>query len=184
MSYYQAHKLSIDGALLIKAQSFTDERGTFEMSYHSKFFEDAGIPNKWVQDNVSESYFGVLRGLHLQKKNPQAKLIKCIFGSVYDVILDVRPDSPTFRKWVGINLTGAESEMVYVPPGCAHGFFCQTNLAYVSYKCSELYDKESDGGIRWSSAGIDWPFESSFDPMVSMKDQLLPTLDDYLKAMD
>lgn len=173
---------NIEGAMILKGNRFEDERGTFEELFHVEQFKTLGLPTAWAQDNISTSVKGVLRGLHLQKKNPQAKLVRSVYGVVYDVILDLRPASPTYKKWQGFVLTSAVPLGLFVPEGCAHGFYCMSPIALVQYKCTTLYDRESDGGVHWKKSGIDWPFESDEEPLVSAKDQLLPSADDYLSA--
>lgn len=178
------YSTKIDGVRIIKVPVFQDKRGYFENYYMESVFKELDLPTNWVQDNISWSQFGVLRGLHMQNKNPQGKLINCVCGQVFDVWVDLRPESKTFKQWESIVLgsyMAGDAEMVYLPPGLAHGFFVQSDFAVVNYKCTTPYDKESDGGILWNSCGIEWCFESDFTPIISDKDKKLPRIDEFLK---
>lgn len=180
--YMKQTKTQISDAVIVTPHRYTDERGYFEESWNDSIAE---LSDTWVQDNASMSFAGVLRGLHIQSTNPQGKLVRCAFGTIFDVIVDLRPSSPTFKQHQSFVLDSNSGHMLWSPPGCAHGFFTLSRYAVVTYKCSTKYDKESDGGILWSDPelAIEWPFEEGFTPHVSLKDSTLPTMSDYLKGM-
>ena len=150
---------SIKGMFLIKPQIFGDQRGYFMEFYKKEQFEAAGIKDEFVQDNESFSTKGVLRGLHFQKEHTQGKLVRVTEGRVYDVAVDVRPGSETFGKYVGVELNAEEKNMLFIPPGFAHGYLVLSETATITYKCSDVYDPTSEGGIPWSDPDlhIDWP---------------------------
>lgn len=145
---------------IIEPTVFEDERGYFYEKFNEKKFEElTGLNGHFVQDNVSKSSYGVLRGLHLQKGVfAQAKLVSCLEGSVWDVALDLREESPSFGKWFGIELSAENKLQFYVPRGFAHGFAVLSDEAIFAYKCDNFYNKESEGGILWndSDLNIDW----------------------------
>lgn len=145
---------------IIEPTVFEDERGYFYEKFNEKKFEElTGLNGHFVQDNVSKSSYGVLRGLHLQKGAfAQAKLVSCLEGSVWDVALDLREESPSFGKWFGIELSAENKLQFYVPRGFAHGFAVLSDEAVFAYKCDNFYNKESEGGILWndSDLNIDW----------------------------
>jgi dTDP-4-dehydrorhamnose 3,5-epimerase len=161
---------SIPGVLIIKPKIFGDERGYFVESYHHTRYEQAGIPAPFVQDNLSLSKRGTLRGLHLQHPFGQAKLVSVLQGEVFDVAVDVRVGSPYFGQWVGVTLSEQNKHQLYVPAGFAHGFCVTSEEALFTYKCSELYHPESEMSILWndSDIGINWPIEQ---PQLSEKDR-------------
>ncbi len=136
-----------------------DSRGYFAETYKKNEFEAAGINEEFVQDNESSSSKGVLRGLHFQKEHTQGKLVRVTEGRVYDVAVDVRPGSETFGQYVGVELSSEKKNMLYVPPGFAHGFLVLSDHATFIYKCTDVYDQASEGGIPWNDPelGIDWP---------------------------
>ncbi|VEN74290.1 dTDP-4-deoxyrhamnose-3,5-epimerase [Candidatus Desulfarcum epimagneticum] len=166
---------AVPGPLIIEPDVFGDPRGFFMETYHRKRYEKAGIPHVFVQDNLSFSAKGVLRGLHFQKTRPQAKLVQALAGEVFDVAVDIRPGSETFGKWEGTLLSDKNKRQFFVPEGFAHGFCVISETALFAYKCSDFYDPEDEGGILWSDPdiGIDWPVEN---PVVSEKDRRLPGL--------
>ncbi len=135
------------------------------------------IPSRFVQDNLSYSRRGVLRGLHYQWGHPQGKLITVVEGEIFDVAVDIRQGSPTFGHWVGVTLSARDYQQLYIPEGFAHGFCVTGDHATVCYKCTELYSPEEDRGIHWNdpTLAISWPVT---DPILSSKDQALPTLAD------
>lgn len=139
---------------------FEDERGYFYEKFNEqKFHELTGMNGHFVQDNISKSSYGVLRGLHLQKgEHAQAKLVSCLEGKVWDVAVDVRPDSPSFGAWYGVELTGENKVQFYIPRGFAHGFAVLSEMAVFAYKCDNFYNKASEGGILWNDPdlAIDW----------------------------
>lgn len=153
-------KLDIPGLVLIEPSVFSDERGFFMESYNRKVFAENGIDMEFVQDNHSRSSKGVLRGLHFQKPPfAQDKIIRVTKGEVYDVAVDIRPQSPTFGKWSGVVLSEENKKMFFIPAGFAHGFLVLSDVADFQYKCSNFYSKESEGGILWNDPdlNIDWP---------------------------
>ena len=165
----------IEGVLIIEPQVFKDERGYFLETYHTRRFKSADLNNTFVQDNLSFSVKNTLRGLHFQVTHPQAKLIQVISGEIFDVAVDIRRESPTFGRWVGISLTGHQNQQLFIPEGFAHGFCVLSEGAHVSYKCSDYYDADDEGGILWSdpTLKIDWPLKS---PIISDKDSQLPCI--------
>jgi dTDP-4-dehydrorhamnose 3,5-epimerase len=142
--------------------------------------------NPFVQTNCSWSQFGVLRGLHLQRKDPQGKRIHCLRGTIYDVWVDLRPGSKSFMKWGAFQLQAESGQSIYLPPGLAHGFFTMSKFALVMYQCTTLWDKESDGGVYWNDPeiGIEWPFDDGMYPILSDKDRQLPPISIYLKELE
>jgi len=163
-------KSSLPGVLIIKPKVLGDERGYFVESYHHIRYQQAGIPAPFVQDNLSLSKKGTLRGLHLQHPHGQGKLVSVLQGEVFDVAVDVRLGSPHFGQWVGITLSAQNKHQLYIPTGFAHGFCVTSDEALFTYKCSELYHPESEMSILWndSDIGITWP---SKQPQLSAKDQ-------------
>ncbi len=145
---------------ILEPTVFEDERGYFYEKFNEKRFEElTGVNGHFVQDNISKSSYGVLRGLHLQKgDHAQAKLVSCLEGCVWDVAVDLRPDSPSFGKWYGVELTGENKRQFYVPRGFGHGFSVLSETAVFAYKCDNFYNKESEGGVLWNDAqlNIDW----------------------------
>jgi len=172
-------RLEIPEVILIKPTVFTDERGFFTEVYKKSDFLDFGIKNEFLQENHSLSKAkGVLRGLHFQTPPmTQGKLVRVIFGSVFDVAVDIRKNSPTFGSWVSAVLSGENKEMLYVPEGFAHGFCTLEENTEVIYKCSEIYSPGHDRGIIWNdlAIGINWPVEN---PVLSEKDKVWPLLKD------
>jgi len=164
---------SLDGVIEIFPRVFGDDRGYFFESYQRALFVEHGITEEFVQDNQSFSVRGVIRGLHLQKDPfAQGKLVRVIQGRVLDVAVDVRPGSPTYGHHVSVELSTEKQNMLYIPPGFAHGFATLEDAIF-SYKCTNLYHKASEGGILWNdpTLQIDWQVES---PIISEKDQVLP----------
>lgn len=171
---------SIPEVILISTEVFRDDRGSFFEFYKNSDFSGAGIQQSFSQDNVSSSKKGVIRGLHFQRPpKDQGKLVSVIKGEIYDVAVDIRPSSPTFSKYVGIHLNAEAPNMIYLPPGFAHGF-CAITDALVLYKCTKEYSPELDDGIIYndSDIGIDWPISN---PLVSPKDSKLPFFKDLYK---
>lgn len=175
MTSLAVSKLAISGVLLIEPKVFLDSRGRFSEIYHQQRYEKAGIPGSFIQDNHSHSLQGVLRGLHYQLKHPQAKLVTVIRGSIFDVAVDIRRNSPTFGKWVSQILSDENHLQLYIPTGFAHGFCVMSREADVLYKCTDLYYPDDDCGVLWNDAGIGikWPIEH---PVLSAKDAVLPGL--------
>ena len=165
----------IKGLFEITPRIFKDERGYFFESYSKKLFEENGVKEEFVQDNQSLSSKNVLRGLHFQKQPyAQGKLVRVIIGSVLDVAVDLRKDSPTFGKYDAVVLDGKRGNMFYIPPGFAHGFLTLEEGSIFSYKCTDFYNKASESGIIWNDLdlNIDWGISA---PLVSEKDVLLPS---------
>ncbi len=162
---------------IIEPTVFEDDRGYFFEKFNEKTFEELTSQNgHFVQDNISKSSYGVLRGLHLQKgEHAQAKLVSCLEGKVLDVAVDLRPDSPTFGKWYSIELTAENKLQLYVPRGFGHGFSVLSKTAVFSYKCDNFYNKESEGGVLWndSDLNIDWKLPKN-DVILSEKDMVMP----------
>ena len=155
----EVRKTAIDGALIIEPKVFGDDRGFFLETYSRKRYEEVGIPGRFVQDNLSFSRRGVLRGLHFQSPNAQGKLVSVPMGEVFDVAVDIRKDSATFGKWVGVHLSGENKHQFWVPPGLAHGFLVLSETAMFSYKCTEYYSPKDEHTILWNDPdiGIEWP---------------------------
>jgi len=172
-------KTAIEGVLIIQPKVFGDSRGFFLETWNQARYAEIGIFGPFVQDNRSHSAKGVLRGLHFQKQYPQGKLVFVTSGSVFDVAVDIRKDSPTFGQWFGLTLTADEHQQFYVPPGLAHGFCVLSETADFQYKCTEYYHPEDEGSIRWDDPdiGIQWPI--SEPPSLSAKDAKAPYLKDW-----
>ena len=169
-------QIDLPGVVVIQPRVFEDERGGFLETYRYSQFSEAGIAERFVQTNLSWSQKGVLRGLHYQvEPDAQGKLVSVSQGEIYDVVVDVREDSPTLGQWRAVNLSSSNRTMVYVPPGYAHGFCVLTESAQVAYATTSEYAPESERGIIWNdpSLAIAWPVET---PTVSAKDQALPRL--------
>jgi dTDP-4-dehydrorhamnose 3,5-epimerase len=173
-------ELEIPGVLLIEPKVFRDDRGFFLETFHRDRYRDVGIEVEFVQDNLSRSTRGVLRGLHLQNPVAQAKLVRCPLGRVFDVAVDVRVGSPTFGKWVGAELSDENQHQLFIPTGCAHGFCVVSDVALFSYKCSDLYSPSTEVGVAYDDPeiGIEWPLP---DPVLSAKDRAHPRLADVPK---
>ncbi len=171
---------SVKDARLILPAVHKDERGFFLESYKKSDFQKNGISQEFVQDNHSKSARNVLRGLHFQMMpKPQGKLVRVINGSVYDIIVDLRPRSSTYKKWEGVRLNSSSQELLWVPPGFAHGFLSLEDNTELIYKTTAEYDQKLDAGIRWNDPelAIDWPIAS---PLLSPKDSSLPALKEIL----
>jgi dTDP-4-dehydrorhamnose 3,5-epimerase len=168
---------TIPGPLIIEPAVHGDDRGFFMESYSRDRYAEAGLPREFVQDNVSLSSRGILRGLHLQHPNDQGKLCFVLDGEVFDVAVDVRVGSPTFGQWDGVTLSSENKRQFYVPPGFAHGFCVISERAMFSYKCTDFYAARSEIGIAWNDPeiGIEWPIQS---PRLSARDQQNPRLAD------
>ena len=162
----------IDGCLLLQPEVFGDARGFFMESWNRRVFAAAGHDWEFVQDNHSRSARGVLRGLHFQTQSPQGKLVRVVAGAVFDVAVDLRRGSPSFGDWFGVELSAEGRSMLYVPPGCAHGFLALSEFAEVLYKATDYYRPECELTLRWDDAtvGIDWPLAPGEGPTLSAKD--------------
>jgi len=172
-------KTSLEGVLIIEPKVFKDSRGFFMETYHEERYRQFGIDRIFVQDNLSYSVQGTLRGLHFQKKHPQAKLVQVITGEIFDVAVDIRQDSPTFAKWVGVSLSDQNQRQLFIPEGFAHGFCVMSETCHFLYKCSDFYAPDDEGGILWSDPdiGIEWLIK---EPIISEKDKKHPRLSDQL----
>lgn len=173
----------IEDGFVIIGERFLDKRGVFEETWNFDELFKSGVTLNFKQSNMSYSSQGVLRGLHLQKNNPQGKLIKAIHGEIFDVMVDLRKESKTFKNSFALRISDKSNVSIFCPPGVAHGFFTLSNASIVNYLCTTTYDKESDSGINWADGdlNIEWPFNvNSFTPMVSLKDSLLPTLAQWI----
>jgi dTDP-4-dehydrorhamnose 3,5-epimerase len=168
---------ALPGVLIVEPKVFGDDRGFFMEVYHAARFAAAGVGDPFVQDNHSRSSRGVLRGLHYQEPNPQGKLVRAVSGSIFDVAVDIRRGSPSFGRWVGVELSEENKRQLWVPPGFAHGFFVTSATADVVYKCTALYEPQNDRGIRWDdpAIAIEWP---PIEPLLSAKDAVAPLLAD------
>jgi dTDP-4-dehydrorhamnose 3,5-epimerase len=166
----QIIETSLPGVLLIKPRVFADPRGFFMETYREKVLAEAGIHETFVQDNHSHSSRGVLRGLHYQLRNPQAKLCRVVEGEVLDIAVDVRLGSPNFGKWVSVLLSGENHTQIYIPKGFAHGFVVRSEEADFLYKCSDYFDAGDDRGVLWNdpAIGIEW---DTPEPILSDKDK-------------
>ena len=173
---FEFKETKIKGVYIIEPKVFGDHRGYFMETYQKEDFDKAGLVYNFVQDNQSKSKRGVLRGLHYQRKYPQAKLVRVISGEVFDVAVDLRKDSPTYGQWVGAVLSAENKKMLMIPRGFAHGFMVLSESAEFIYKCDELYHPEDEGGIMWNDpdVGVEWPI--NIEPLLSDKDQKHPRL--------
>jgi len=159
------------GVLLVQPKLHSDARGYFLEVFHEGIFAQAGIAERFVQDNQSHSKKGVLRGLHYQVEKPQGKLIRVLQGEIFDVAVDVRVESKTFGEWVGVTLSAAEQKMIWIPGGFAHGFYTLSETADVAYKVTEFYVPQNDRTLLWNDpdVAIRWPLEG--EPILSDKDR-------------
>ena len=157
---------------IIEPEVHTDERGFFVETYQQRRYEEAGIPQRFVQDNHSGSYQGALRGLHYQIRHSQGKLVHVVVGEVYDVAVDLRESSPTFGQWVGVQISAKERTQIWIPPGFAHGFYVLSEWAEVTYKVTDYYSPEWDRTLIWDDkhVGIAWPLLDAKPPSLSAKD--------------
>jgi dTDP-4-dehydrorhamnose 3,5-epimerase len=173
---------AIDGVTIVEPVVHADARGHFLETFHARQYAAAGLPVEFVQDNESLSRQHVLRGLHLQLRRPQGKLVRVVRGEIWDVAVDVRPDSPTFGKWVGVTLSDGNFRQLYVPPGCAHGFCVISDLALVHYKCTTLYDRDDEVGIAYDDPklAISWPISA---PVLSPRDQSNMSWTDFVALL-
>lgn len=170
---------ALPGVLIIEPKVFGDQRGFFLETFQAERYHEAGITLPFVQDNHSRSQHGVLRGLHFQRLRPQGKLVSVSRGSVYDVAVDINPESPTCGQFVGVELNDDNHRQFWVPPGYAHGFCVLSDSADFQYKCTDLYYPEDEGGVIWNDPEINipWPVKS---PKLSAKDKSNPTLQQLL----
>ena len=167
---------NFDGLLILEPRLFKDDRGGFYEYWKEADYKNAGIKEKFLQDNVSISEKNVLRGLHYQKN--QGQLVTMTHGKIFDVAVDIRPKSKTYKKYFSIELSADKPQQLYMPPGFAHGFCVLSDLAIVNYKCTQYYDPKNEGGIIWNDPeiGIEWPLEEVF---MSDKDKTFKALIDH-----
>lgn len=173
------NKCSIEGLVVIEPSVYPDDRGFFLETYNQKLFSDNGISTVFVQDNHSRSSKGVLRGFHFQKPPfAQDKLVRCTRGEVLDVVVDLRQNSPTFGQSFSVLLSEENKKQFYIPQGFAHAFLVLSDIADFQYKCSNFYNKESEGGLLWNDASVafSWP-KIETDLLLSDKDKLWPNLE-------
>ena len=160
----------LEGVLVIEPHLIRDQRGYFVETWHVERYAQIGVPATFAQDNRSCSVRNTLRGLHYQWRRPQGKLVQVVDGEIFDVAVDIRPESPTFGHWEGVYLSADNFRQYWIPGGFAHGFCVLSDIAVVEYKCTEVYDAEGEAGLLWNDPdlGIDWPVK---DPILSPKDQ-------------
>lgn len=177
----RVEQTGLDGLLLIEPRCFGDERGFFLENYQRDRYRDAGIVDDFLQDNHSRSAGGVLRGLHFQVQRPQAQMVTVMHGRIFDVAVDLRQNSRTFKKWFGVELSDKGPRQVYMAPGFAHGFCVLSDVADLHYKVSRFYDHADEGGLLWSDTeiGIEWPISA---PIVATRDAAFPLLRDIERA--
>ena len=170
---------ALAGVLIVEPRIFRDDRGYFLETYQRQRYAEALGDVEFVQDNQSHSKRSVLRGLHLQRRHPQGKLVHVVSGHVWDVAVDIEPASPTFRRWVGVELSADNQRQLYIPSGYAHGFCVLSDSADLVYKCTDYYRPDDEVGLRWNDPelAIDWPVD---DPILSDRDAANPLLADLL----
>lgn len=182
MGKFNKIETKIEGVYILEPKVFYDNRGYFMETYNAKDFEELGLKYNFIQDNQSKSKKGVLRGLHFQKENTQAKLVRCTKGEVFDVAVDLRPGSKTYGKWESVILSEENKKMFIIPKGFAHGFLVLSEEAEFTYKCDDIYNKNAEGGLAWDDIylGIRWPLDniSRDELLISEKDTKWPTLKD------
>ena len=176
MGQIKVEKTPIEGLYVIEPTVHQDERGYFVETYNQRDFEEAGLYYTFVQDNQSMSVKGVLRGLHFQKEFPQAKLVRVIRGTVFDVAVDIRKNSPTYGKWYGVELSEDNKKQFLISEGFAHGFVVLSDVAEFCYKVTDFYHPRDEGGIAYNDPdiGIEWPAAGNL--IMSQKDQNWPGL--------
>jgi dTDP-4-dehydrorhamnose 3,5-epimerase len=161
---------ALSGVLLLEPRVFGDDRGFFLESYNQKTMADLGIAESFVQDNHSYSTRNVIRGLHYQLQQTQGKLIRCAFGEIFDVAVDLRRSSKTFGEWFGATLSGENKRVMWIPPGFAHGFHVRSESAHVLYKASDFYHPASERTLLWNDPQLNISWELSATPIISTKD--------------
>jgi len=173
----KVRETELSGVLIIEPDAYHDKRGFFMESYNQRGYKELGIKESFVQDNLSFSAKGVLRGLHFQSPRPQGKLVQVLLGEVFDVAVDIRVGSPTFGKWVGVTLSSDNKRQLYVPPDFAHGFVVTGDSALFAYKCTDYFFPNHSVAIAWDDPqlGIKWPVAA---PVLSDSDKAQPTLKD------
>ncbi|MFA0887596.1 MAG: dTDP-4-dehydrorhamnose 3,5-epimerase [Synergistales bacterium] len=171
----KATALELNGLWLFQPEIFADERGAFMETWNARKYLEFGVPSSFVQDNLSRSSKGTLRGLHFQNPRSQGKLVCALKGQVWDVSVDLRLDSPTFGRWKSVTLDAGLGNQLYIPPGFAHGFCTLSEEALFFYKCTDYYSPRDERGIAWNDPclAIDWPIR---EPILSLKDRCYPSL--------
>ena len=174
-------KTSLEGFLIVELETFKDDRGFFLETFQEKKYEEAGIMDKFVQENQSRSSKGVLRGMHFQVKRPQAQILTVMRGCIFDVGVDLRQNSSTFGQWHGVELSDVGQRQVYMAPGIAHGFCVLSDLADLHYKVSRFYDPDDECGMIWndSKVNIDWP---SITPLIHQRDASYQSLSQLIDS--
>ncbi len=177
----KAKKTPLEGFLILELETFKDDRGFFLETFQEKRYKEAGIKDKFVQDNQSRSSKGVLRGIHFQVKRPQAQIVTVMRGSIFDVGVDLRQNSSTFGQWYGVELSDIGQRQVYMAPGIAHGFCVLSDLADLHYKVSRFYDPDDECGMLWndSEVNIDWP---SINPLIHQRDATYKSLSQLIES--
>ena len=175
---FNFNKTDIEGVYIIEPKVFGDDRGYFMETYQKDLFDAAGLKYSFVQANQSKSHKGVLRGLHFQTRKPQAKLVRVVEGEVYDVAVDLRKDSKTYGKYVGVMLSGDNHKMFMIPRGFAHGFVVLSDTTIFEYQVDDVFDPGFEGGIKWDDKDVNvaWPYKGELD--LSPKDKIHPSLKD------
>lgn len=178
MGKFNFIKTEIDGVIIVEPTVFGDDRGYFMETYNYNDFCEGGIDVTFVQDNQSKSRKGVLRGLHFQKNFSQSKLVRVISGAVFDVAVDMRKESKTYGKWVGVELSAENKRQFFIPKNFAHGFLVLSDEAEFVYKCDEFYHPEDEGGLAWDDpeVGVEWPITDDMEVLLSDKDKKNPKL--------
>jgi len=168
-------KCNIGGILIIEPKVYSDNRGVFFESFQNFRYSNIGIKEVFVQENYSRSFKNVLRGMHYQIKRPQSQILTVIQGSIFDVCVDLRPHSATFRAWFGIELSDRGARQIYMPPGIAHGYCVLSESADLHYKVSQIYDVDDEAGLKWNDVEIDirWPLNN---PIIAERDSKFPSL--------
>jgi dTDP-4-dehydrorhamnose 3,5-epimerase len=173
---------ALAGVVVVEPDVYRDPRGCFLETYHARKYQEGGIGVTFVQDNLSRSVRGTLRGLHAQRRSPQGKLIRVVEGEIFDVAVDIRRGSPTFGRWVAIGLSGETFRQLYVPPGFAHGFCVLSDQVILEYKVTDFYDPTDEITLIWNDAdlGIEWPIGA---PVLSAKDSAGRRLRDLMDVL-
>jgi dTDP-4-dehydrorhamnose 3,5-epimerase len=180
---FQFRQLALPGVTVIEPRIYTDERGFFLETFRRSDYLAAGLPESFAQENLSRSVRGTLRGLHFQAAPmAQSKLVRVLAGTIFDVAVDLRADQPTFGQWVGVTLSAADHQMIFVPSWCAHGFCVLSEYADVLYKTTAEYAPEYECGIAWNDETLNIPWPVS-DPILSARDQKWPTLHGAIEAL-
>jgi dTDP-4-dehydrorhamnose 3,5-epimerase len=176
------HPTALPEVVVVEPDVYRDPRGLFLETYHARKYHEGGIGATFVQDNLSRSVRGILRGLHAQRRHPQGKLIRVVEGEIFDIAVDIRRGSPTFARWVGVQLSGENFRQCYVPPGFAHGFCVLSEQVVVEYKATDFYDPADEIGLIWNDPdlAIPWPVTA---PILSAKDGAARRLRDLMEIL-